>query len=196
MLFVTAVIALCGSRETPDSLLATKRLTILERVQSDCERDEQPPIERELRVRARGRSGRGTFRAPVCRSRPGGSSLRSTKLKGSQDRRSNQSGPSWANRRRSAMIQLASCASSSSSPAALRTCQWLRSSDLRKSFSSIPITAPSASSTSCRPRNSNTDFDLIMNKCCVVVGREPEADVLLDLHLLLLHVEEWTALVG
>ena len=63
------------------------------------------------------------------------------------------------------MIQLASCASSSSVPAASRTCQWLRSSERRKSFSSIPITAPSASSTSCRPRNSNTDFDLIMNRC-------------------------------
>src|SRR6185295_5016125 len=94
----------------------------------------------------------------------------STKLNGSQVNRSNQSGPSWPKRRRSAMIQLASCASSSSWPAASRTCQWLRSSDLPKFFSSIPITAPSASSTSWRPRNSNTDFDLIMNRCSSTSG--------------------------
>ena len=75
------------------------------------------------------------------------------------------SGPSAATRRTIEMIQLASCASRISSPAALRTRQWLRSSERVKSFSSKPITAPSASSTSWRPRNSNTDFDLIMKRC-------------------------------
>ena len=63
------------------------------------------------------------------------------------------------------MIQLASCASNSSVPFASRTCQWLRSSDFVKFFSSSPITWLSASSTSCRPRNSNTLFDLIMKRC-------------------------------
>ena len=75
-----------------------------------------------------------------------------------------------ANLRTSAMIQLDSCASSSTLPCGSRTNQWLRSSDLPKAFSSSPITWPSASSTSCRPRNSNTDFDLIMKRCSSTSG--------------------------
>jgi hypothetical protein len=83
-------------------------------------------------------------------------------LNGSQVSNDAQSGPRSANLRISATTQLASCASSTSVPAPSRTCQWLRSSERLKSFSSSPITEPSASSTSCRPRNSNTVFDLIM----------------------------------
>jgi hypothetical protein len=75
-----------------------------------------------------------------------------------------------AKRRTSAISQLASWASKSTSPAASRTYQWLRSRDLPKSFSSMPTTLPLASSTSWRPRNSKTLLDLIMNSCASASG--------------------------
>ena len=51
-----------------------------------------------------------------------------------------------------------------------------------KFFSSMPITAPSASSTSCRPRNSNTLFDLIMKRCASPSGdRRKRMSSLIDI---------------
>ena len=91
-------------------------------------------------------------------------------MNGSHSSSDNQSGPMFPMRRSSAMTQFASWPSISSVPAASRTRQWLRSSDRVKSFSRTPITLPSASSTSWRPRNSNTDFDLIMNRCASSSG--------------------------